>query len=212
MNLRSGFAASTLLLSSCASMNDQERTSAQATGLGALGGAALGAGIAHATGNDAAMGAVLGLMLGAVGGSVYGQHVANLKAQYARQEDFLDVVIAEARTNRQTWEANNAQLLQDVDRIELALNTNQDAMKANQAEWANQRVQMQNWLNSLNGANQEIDKEIAVYKEAIAQTRGQPEGNRLQTLQQEVAALEQQKRLLDGSTRRVAALNNRMSL
>src|SRR5215475_9173201 len=98
-----GVMLSTALLAGCAT--DRERTQAEGTGTGAIVGAALGAGLGaiFGGGKGAAIGAGAGAAAGALGGYALGTHVANQKQNFARQEDYLDAVIASARQmNEQT--------------------------------------------------------------------------------------------------------------
>jgi len=83
-------------------MTDSQRTKAEGTGVGVLGGALLGAAI------GGKRGALLGATLGGVAGYAYGSHVADQKAKYARTEDWLDAGIASAKkVNKQTRSYNS---------------------------------------------------------------------------------------------------------
>jgi len=89
-------------------MTDSQRTKAEGTGIGVLGGALLGAAI------DGKQGAAWGAALGGLAGYAYGTHVANEKEKYARKEDWLDACILSAqKTNRKT-RAYNAKLSKEI--------------------------------------------------------------------------------------------------
>ena len=86
--------------------NDFDRTLAEGVAIGALGGAAAGAGIgALAGGNNrgtsALIGAGIGAVLGSLAGYTAGSYYAKKKGQYADQEQLLDSMIADARTDAQ---------------------------------------------------------------------------------------------------------------
>ena len=83
-------------------MTDSQRTKAEGTGVGVLGGALLGAAI------GGKQGAAWGAALGGMAGYAYGSHVADQKAKYARTEDWLNAGIVSAKkVNRQTRSYNS---------------------------------------------------------------------------------------------------------
>ena len=61
--------ASSLTLSACAGMNDTERRTVTGAGVGAAGGAVIGA-----IAGNAGLGALIGTGVGAAGGYIYDQH------------------------------------------------------------------------------------------------------------------------------------------
>lgn len=106
--------------------NDQQRTRAEGTGIGALIGAGLGAAIGGREG------AVVGGVVGGVAGGIYGDHQAKKKQQFADREDALQLAVAQAQqTTRNAREANES-----VQRDIAAL---QDSVKRLQNEHANAR-------------------------------------------------------------------------
>ncbi len=106
----------TALLSGCATnpdgtMNDQQRTVAE----GAIAGAVLG-GLLGAAIGDNSRSALIGAAAGSVIGAGIGSSIAERKAQYATEEDFL---IAEIQRNQdfiQEADAQNRQLYQEIAR------------------------------------------------------------------------------------------------
>ncbi len=95
---------------------DQQRTKAQGAGLGAAAGAAVGTAIgAVAGGKEGALkGALIGGGIGLIGGYAYATHVANLKAQYVKEEDYLDACITSAEKVNQETRQYNAYLESEI--------------------------------------------------------------------------------------------------
>jgi uncharacterized protein YcfJ len=89
-------------------MSDSQRTKMEGTGIGLLGGALLGAAV------GGKKGAAIGAALGGVAGYAYGSHVANEKAKYARQEDWLNACIANARKVNAETRAYNSKLSRKI--------------------------------------------------------------------------------------------------
>jgi len=89
-------------------MTDSQRTKAEGTGVGILGGALLGAAI------NGKKGAAWGAALGGAAGYAYGSHVANEKAKYARKEDWLNACIASARKVNHSTRSYNAKLSRKI--------------------------------------------------------------------------------------------------
>lgn len=89
-------------------MTDSQRTKAEGTGVGVLGGALLGAAI------GGKRGAAWGAALGGMAGYAYGSHVANEKAKYARKEDWLNACISSARKVNRDTRSYNAKLSRKI--------------------------------------------------------------------------------------------------
>lgn len=123
-------AALIISMAGCANpnnMSDSDRTKAEGTGIGVLGGAILGAII----GGDS-KGAAIGAAVGGVAGYAYGSHVANEKAKYASQEDWLDACIVNAKKVNKDIIAYNAKVQKKIDETKklVALYKNKKASKA----------------------------------------------------------------------------------
>ena len=76
-------------LGSCANMSDTTKTYAQATGIGAAGGAGVGALAGQAIGGDTkstVIGAAIGGSIGAIAGWFWGDYVVQQKKEYASVE------------------------------------------------------------------------------------------------------------------------------
>ncbi len=75
-----GSLAVVMLATGCANMTDTQRRTATGAGVGALGGAAIGA----MTGGHAAQGAVIGAGVGALGTYIWSQHHGDAKSRKCR--------------------------------------------------------------------------------------------------------------------------------
>src|SRR5215510_1416336 len=102
------------LLAGCATMSDETRTKTESTAVGTGAGAAAGALLGYLLGGKqgALIGAGAGAALGAGGGYLYGNHVANRKKEYARQEDYLDALIVSAQRVNDRTDALRQEIVQ----------------------------------------------------------------------------------------------------
>jgi DNA repair exonuclease SbcCD ATPase subunit len=202
------------LLTGCASMSDRDKTTAQATGLGAVLGAGIGAVIGHQLDNRAA-GAVIGGMVGAVAGSVYGDHVAGKKESYAKQEDYLNACIAAADKVYQEAYAYNESLRKQISAMDAvvtemvadmqAKRAKRDEVAAVKKDLARKRKETQEQLAA-------VTEEIRVQKEVLAHEGKSDAAQQLAQIQDKINGLEAQKTQLMEQTQQLAALNNRMSM
>lgn len=209
------FALVAMLASGCATMDDQDKTRAQGAGIGAVAGALLGAIIGEAVGDDPASGAIIGGMIGAAGGAVYGDHVARKKAEFASQEDFLDACMVSASNVTAQAVAYNAGLQVELDQMDAAIAQNDAAIAAgtsNREELAALKQHGEAKLAEAGKALESIEIEIAAQKQVLEEEKGNPGGERLARLQQQVEALEAEQARLRASAQRLAAINNRMSV
>jgi len=207
-----GVLLSTALLAGCAT--DRERTQAEGTGVGTLLGAAAGAagGAIFGGGKGAAIGAGAGAALGALGGYAYGTHVANQKAKFAREEDYLDAVIANARQTNEQMRQYNASLRNDVSALdretaELVRQYNRRAVTKVALQQQAQRLDAK--LAEARNQAQKLGKERDILQGVLAQEQGQaPE--HLRQLQAEVANLERQKAEMEQLMNKILNAKNRV--
>ncbi len=147
------------LLSGCAGMNDQQTTVAQGAGVGAL----LGAGLGYAITGDR-RGVLAGAALGGLAGAAVGNTVAERKAQYANEEDFL---VAEIQRNEdfiREADAENRQLyadIQDLDRESQRLTQQYRAGKASRAALAQQKSRVEQQLAKAKKVNSLAERQLA---------------------------------------------------
>ncbi len=99
------------------SSQDAQRTRNEGTAVGAGTGAVLGGLIGALVGGDskgAMIGAAIGAVAGGAAGYAYGDHVASKKAEYAKEEDWLDQCIASAQKVNQDTLAYNEKIRSDI--------------------------------------------------------------------------------------------------
>src|SRR5499425_619715 len=104
-----------LLVSSCATQDQQAQT--EGTALGALGGALLGAaigGLASGDARGAAIGAGIGALTGGVAGFVYAHSIVKRREELAGRENDLDAQIKFARGVNQDTQEYNQKIASDV--------------------------------------------------------------------------------------------------
>ncbi|MFZ1327062.1 MAG: glycine zipper domain-containing protein [Candidatus Contendobacter sp.] len=147
------------LLSGCAGMNDQQTTVAQGAGVGAL----LGAGLGYAITGDR-RGVLAGAAIGGLAGAAVGNTVAERKAQYANEEDFL---VAEIQRNEdfiREADAENRQLyaeIQALDRESRRLTQQYRAGKASRAALAQQKSRVEQQLAKAKKVNSLAERQLA---------------------------------------------------
>lgn len=208
------------LLSSCASksanggasnsgMTDRQKTTAQGAGLGALVGALAGAAIGANTGNkDWKKGALIGAAAGAIGGAAYGNHVANKKAQYAKQEDYLNACIIHSRqVNNETVNYNIA-LRQDIARMSQQNDQLMAQYRAGQASKKQMTAQKQLIASRRSEASQKLQ---TVSDEISIQTTVM-EREKAPQMQSDIESLRGQKSQLESQVNDLATLDNRFSV
>jgi len=88
--------AAAALLAGCANMSDPQRHTATGAGIGALGGAALGA----IAGDSAGTGAVVGAGLGALGGYIWSQHMEQQKRDMQAATQGSGVTVSQTADNQ----------------------------------------------------------------------------------------------------------------
>ena len=210
----SGFLIIPLLMGGCASMQDKQKTQVQGTVLGAAIGATLGAIIGNQMG-DSRKGAILGAMVGGMGGLAYGDHVANKKAQFAKQEDYLDACIAQTRKVHDETQQYNAALQQQIAALDTQsqqLMASYQQQQAARGDVVNMKRQLQDKLAEAQQNLKKVNGEIMIERQVLAQESKTPAGDRLGQLETQINQLEQQKAQLTEQTQRLAAINNRMSV
>ncbi len=191
------------LLSGCAGMNDQQTTVAQGAGVGAL----LGAGLGYAISGDS-RGALIGAAAGGLIGAGVGSSIAERKAQYVREEDFL---IAEIRRNQQfirEADAENRQLYAEIarlDRESRRLAQEYRAGKASRDAMTRQKSSLEKQLAKARQVNSLTEKQLADANEVYNESK-QKRGPRDQYTQQLESNVVQLKETRQKSSQNVASL------
>lgn len=161
------------LVSGCAGMNDQQLTVAQGAGVGALVGALAG----QAIGGDTRS-TLIGAAAGGLIGAAVGNSIAERKAQYANEEDFLNAEIARNQEFIREADAENRQLYADIarlDRESRRLAREYRAGKASRNALVQQKSSLEKQLTRAKQVNSLAEKQLAdantVYSES-KQKRG----------------------------------------
>jgi hypothetical protein len=177
------------LVSGCATTDDRQRTQAEGFGIGAIAGAVLGAAVTRATGGDAEAArkaALIGGMVGGAGGALYGNHVANKKAQYASREDYLDACVAEASKARGDAETYNLALQQEVDTLDTRATELLAAIQSGQSrrgELDALRARGQAKLAEAEKTMKDINVELTLQRQVLEEERkGNPAAERLASI------------------------------
>jgi FtsZ-binding cell division protein ZapB len=199
-------------LSGCAGMSDQETTVAQGAGVGAL----VGAGIGYAIGGDAPS-ALIGAATGGLIGASIGSTIAERKAQYANEEDFL---IAEIELNEEfigEAETENRQLQAEIDRLDREsqrLAQEYQAGKASRDALVRQKASLEEQLAKAKKIDALVDKRLTDASSVYNETR-QKRGSQDQYAQQLESSVVKLKETRQQSTQNVTNLQqmyDRMSI
>jgi uncharacterized membrane protein len=153
-----------------AGTDDQTATKVQGTVLGAVMGGLIGA----ATGDT--KGALIGATVGAGLGYVAGSEVAKRKAQYVREEDFLDAEIAQARELNSEAIAYNATLRRQIaalDSESAQLAAKYRSGKASRDQMIAQRNTVQARLQKSQEVESSLRKEHEIKVAVVNEERGQ---------------------------------------
>ena len=192
-------------LSGCAGMNDQQVTVAQGAGVGAL----LGAVAGQAIGGDTRS-TLIGAAVGGLIGAGIGSSIAERKAQYANEEDFLNAEIARNQEFIREADAENRQLYAEITRLDREsrrLAREYRAGKASRNALVQQKSGLEKQLSKAKQVNSLAEKQLAdanaVYSES-KQKRG-PQDRYTRKLESNVVQL---KETQQKSSQNVASLQN----
>jgi outer membrane lipoprotein SlyB len=198
-----------LFLSSCASTPDGRLTQTQGTVGGAGLGALTGLLLAAATGDTQtiATAVITGAVAGGIGGFVYGTDVAKKKANYARQEDFLDIAILQAEKDYQTAVKQNTKLAAQVQSLEQRYGKLPKGDARGKSKLDQERQQLE---KTLQGQSQTLAGRRADYNECLS---GEGYGNKPQStqLRQKMKSLETEISKSQQYQKRVASAGSRVA-
>ncbi|MBM9519420.1 hypothetical protein JWG39_06245 [Desulforhopalus vacuolatus] len=210
--------SSTLLLSSCAGMNDSDTTRAQGAGVGAAGGAAAGVLLGQIIGKDSSatlLGAAIGAAMGAGAGYLYGNHVANQKEKFASQEDWLNACIASATRTNQEARAYNNKLAAEITSLQARSRALKRSYKKKIATRGDMLAQKQKVENTLKTAQKNLAKVKYELKEQQTVVQQIKPGESLQQsriLDSRIADLKKAVNNLEKKTATLASLSATMSV
>lgn len=195
-----------MMLSSCATTADGRLTQAQGTGIGAILGGLAGAGLGALAGGGSNIGryAAIGAAMGAAGGFAYGTSVAQKKASYANQEDFLAYAIGEAEKRNADAAAYNRKLEGEVNALEQRARSQPAA--------PNEQKKLKLELDGRLASNQKQDTKLAAQIKDLNEAAQGTSGRNASSLRSEISKLEAKKSALQKYNQRLAASKGRLSV
>ena len=202
------------VMSGCASMSDQQKTTGQAAGVGAMLGALTG-GIIGNQSDHAAEGAMIGALAGAAGGALYGNHIANRKAEFASEEEYLDACLAQARQVRDETSQSNELLRSEIEELDQKINETMQASadkESTRDETLALKVELDDKLAKANNNLQAVNDEIRVQQDVVANEGESAGQEQLAHLEETIKELEAQKEELSLYTQQLTDMNSRMSV
>jgi len=182
-------------------MTDSQRTKAEGTGIGVLGGAALGALIG---GNS--KGAAWGAALGGLAGYAYGSHVANEKAKYASKEDWLDACISSARKVNKNTRSYNAKLsrkIADTKRLVSLYKQN----KVSKSELRAEKTLIDQERKTANKMLKNAQNELKAQQGVLRDAKKMGKKAEAQRLEKEIAIMKKENSKLQNQTNTLASLS-----
>jgi uncharacterized membrane protein len=194
-----------------AASDDQTATRVQGSLLGALVGGLIGA----AAGDG--KGALIGAALGAGVGYLAGNEIANRKAQYAREEDFLDAEIAQAQALNREAVAYNDRLrgqIASLDAESKQLAAHYRSGQASREQLAAQRNTVQERLTKSRQVEDNLRKEHEIKAAVAKEERGQRGGDDpyVKSLEKQVKELQTNIDNLHRGSAQLARIDERLSV
>lgn len=205
------------ILSGCATnpdgtMNDRQQTVAEGAVVGVVLGGLLGGAVSHK-----GSGALVGAAAGGIIGAGIGSSVADRKAQYAREEDFL---VAEIQRNQEfiaEADDQNRQLYQEIaqlDRESQRLAREYRAGKVTRDALASQKATLEKQLAKAKQINSLTEKQLADANEVYRESRQQrgPEDQYTQKLESNVVKLKETRQQSQENVARLQKVYDSMSI
>lgn len=190
-------------LASCTNIKDDgTRTRTEGALAGAVLGGALGAVIGAQSG-DAGRGALLGAALGGGAGLAYGNHVANKKARYASEEQWLDACIAQARATNQRARSYNSRLSSRISRLRSEIASAKAS--GNTSLLREKKAEIINLQRETNQQIKQVDGEISSQQNVLGQASSP-------SLRQEVISLKGTRGNMSDNYDRLASLNREIDV
>jgi uncharacterized protein YcfJ len=207
------------MVTGCANIQDDgDRTRSEGAGTGAAVGALTGAVLGQILGGDTrstVIGAAIGGAVGGAGGYAYGNHVANQKGKYAKEEDWLEACIADAQKTNAAMVRYNNELSQQI--VELRRDT--EALRQQYADTTTRKSKLQAKKNEVDGLARSADKELtaarselAVQETVVADARKSGQSDYAQTLDNQLETLKANIKELEKQTEELASMSAAMSV
>jgi len=181
-------------------MTDSQLTKAQGTGVGVLGGAAIGGLIGGKNG------ALLGAAVGGLAGYAYGSHVADQKAKYARTEDWLDAGIASAKkVNKQTRSYNSklSKKIAETKRLVKLYKQN----KISKSKLRAQKKIIDQERRTANKMLKNAQTELAGQQRMLKAAKKEGKNSQARRLAEQIRTMKKQNRALKNQTKTLASLS-----
>jgi len=221
------FVIALLLISGCAStgtatgsnktISDATQTKVEGAAISAGFGALLGAGIALATGNkdDALKYALVGAAAGGLLGYVAGNRVAQIKEQYATEEERLDAEIKLAAELNQELISQNEATKNQISSLEREIASILSSNTSRQKQIATLQVKKSQADGLIKQNNEtvsnirtELDALIG-YKQSVEQTQ---DAQQINQMEQEITTLQTNIAMLDQSNRQMAQMAESLNI
>lgn len=207
------------ILSGCANIKDDStRTKAEGAGTGAAVGAVAGGLLGQIFGGDTKstlVGAAIGATVGGVGGYAYGSHVASQKEKYAKEEDWLEACIAEARQKNQEIMVYNQDLSKQIAGLKKetqALKKQYKDTKIRNAKLKEKKVEVDGVIESANKELAASKAELEAQTSVVADARKSGQNDYAVTLDSEMETLKANIKELEKRTEELASMSASMSV
>ncbi len=207
------------ILSGCANIKDDStRTKVEGAGTGAAVGAVAGGLLGQIFGGDTKstlVGAAIGATVGGVGGYAYGSHVASQKEKYAKEEDWLEACIAEARRRNQEILVYNQDLANQIAVLQKdtkALKKQYKNMQTRNAKLKEKKVEVEKAIESANKELATSKAELEAQNTVVADARKSGQNDYAQTLDSEMETLKANIKELEKRTEELASMSASMSV
>jgi uncharacterized protein YcfJ len=198
--------------------DDSQRTRNEGTAVGAGTGAVLGGLIGALVGGNsqgALIGAAIGATAGGVAGYAYGDHVASKKAEYAKQEDWLDQCIVSAEKINQDTLAYNKKISGEIALLDTKTKELQQQYASKKASKQTLLAEKKNIDAAIKTTAEKLDRakfELDSQTQAIAQVEGKDATSQSKALDAEITKLEKLIAELEQHSQDLAGLSSRMSV
>ncbi|MDL2267276.1 hypothetical protein LJC46_04725 [Desulfovibrio sp. OttesenSCG-928-G15] len=202
----------------CANIKDDKtRTKTEGTLVGGGLGAAIGAGIGALVGGKkgALIGAGIGTGVGAAVGFGVGTHIANKKAEYASEEDWLDACISEAQKSNEILKEHNRELSAELKTLEkqtAALQKSYASKKSTKAQLSAEKKKIDQRLKNSQQMASAANTEIQEQGKALADARSSGKKAQAAKLEAQINSLKKQKQQLEDNNRKLTAMSSRLSV
>jgi len=189
-------------LSGCVqpNMTDSQRTKAEGTGVGVIGGALIGAAI------GGKRGAMWGAAIGGSLGYLFGSHVADEKAKYARKEDWLNACIKSARKVNKSARSYNSKLAREIAKTKRMVRLYKRG-KISRAKLRAQHRVVEAERSKLNKMLKTAANELKAQKRVLRDARKMGKKSYSRRLSRQIQSLKQQNRNLKRKTKTLASLS-----